>query len=249
MLPLDIANPGQYGTFGRFEGVTKVGDEWIADISTVSSVEAYTPYIFRPNSTTPNFTWTVSKLEKPKDGPYTDKVGKWTLTGVTEVKKWDTDDNNDYGFAGQTSTSTGDYKIGEFIKVATGAKLSPFRCYLTYDDNSLGKAAEELPTTIRVRIINAVVEPDVEPINPEEGGDIETPVSEIKPAKSDIRVWSYDKTIFIEAAPNTTYRIIDAAGRVLKNDITNSTRDEIRLGNTSGIVIVIINGKTFKIKY
>ena len=251
MLPLALENPGQYGTFARFEDVHQEDDKWIVDMVTLETVEAFTPYLFLPNSTEPQFKWNVTELEKTASTSteYSVTQGDWTFTGVTEVKRWNSDDNSDYGFAGQTSTSTGTYSIGEFIKVGSGAKLSIFRCFLTKKRSSISKAAVELPASLEVRIINAVTEPEIEPIDLNDDGDIKTPVSEINPAKSDVKVWSYDKTIIIESAPNTAYRIIDAAGRVLKNDITNSTRDEIRLGNTSGIVIVIINGKTFKIKY
>ena len=60
---------------------------------------------------------------------------------------------------------------------------------------------------------------------------------------------STGKTVYIAAAPNTAYRIIDANGRVLKDGITQSDRDEVRLGRSSGIVVVIINGKTYKVAY
>ena len=64
-----------------------------------------------------------------------------------------------------------------------------------------------------------------------------------------VKVWSYDKTIYIAAADGTNYRIIDTNGRALASGITATDRDEIRLGNRTGIVIVIINGKTYKINY
>ncbi|MBQ1884632.1 MAG: hypothetical protein II165_06385 [Bacteroidales bacterium] len=47
----------------------------------------------------------------------------------------------------------------------------------------------------------------------------------------------------------TDYRIIDANGRLLRTATTQTDRDEIRLGRGNGIVIVIIGGKSFKIRY
>ena len=79
--------------------------------------------------------------------------------------------------------------------------------------------------------------------------DITTPVSEQPAQASNVKVWSYEKTIYIQAAPMTDYRIIDATGRVLRSATTQTDRDEIRLGNLSAIVIVIINHKTYKINY
>jgi hypothetical protein len=59
-----------------------------------------------------------------------------------------------------------------------------------------------------------------------------------------------DKTIYIAAAPNTPYTIVDVNGRPLRTGITATDRDEIHLpGKADGIVIVITGGKSFKIRY
>jgi hypothetical protein len=106
----------------------------------------------------------------------------------------------------------------------------------------------ELPSSIDVILIDAtaaVVEPDDPTEQPDD--DITTPVSELTSAA---RVWSYSKTIFIEAQPGTAYQIIGINGAQLLQCITTSTRDEVSLpGNANGIVIVKIGGKSFKIMY
>ena len=77
-----------------------------------------------------------------------------------------------------------------------------------------------------------------------------TPTSEIQIDIPAARVWAYDRVIYIESEPNREYTIIDVNGRVLKIGVTNTNHDEIRLGgNVEGVVIVIINGKSFKIRY
>lgn len=72
-----------------------------------------------------------------------------------------------------------------------------------------------------------------------------TPVSAIAD-KQNINVWTYDHTLYINAPADTEYKIIDLSGRVLKTSATTSTREEISINNT-GVVIVIINEKAFKV--
>ena len=72
-----------------------------------------------------------------------------------------------------------------------------------------------------------------------------TPVSAIAD-KQNINVWSYNHTLFINAPADTEYKIIDLSGRVLTTSSTTSTREEISINHT-GVVIVIINGKSFKV--
>ena len=136
------------------------------------------------------------------------------------------------------------------MKIGTYVQVRAFRCYLT--NSTLAKSKTDLPEKITIRLIDetsSVVNPDdPDPLNPEDSGDITTPVSEITP-NSGTKVWSYDRTIFIEAQSSTDYQIIDLSGRTLLSGTTNSTREEITLNRTVGIVIVKIGGKTFKVNY
>ncbi|MBR4214586.1 MAG: InlB B-repeat-containing protein, partial [Bacteroidales bacterium] len=72
-----------------------------------------------------------------------------------------------------------------------------------------------------------------------------TPVAEIT-ENEDIKVWSYNRTIYIETAPDTKYKIIDINGRILTTSTTKSTHDEIQISQT-GVLIVIINNHSFKL--
>lgn len=82
-----------------------------------------------------------------------------------------------------------------------------------------------------------------------DGDDITTPVSEIA-GNNSAKVWSYDKTIFIDAKAGLDYKIFDLNGRLLKSDITCSDRECISLnGNGCGIAVVMIGGKTWKVNY
>ena len=73
-----------------------------------------------------------------------------------------------------------------------------------------------------------------------------TPVMEINPNNSVAKVWSFNRTIYIETTPDTKYKIIDSNGRILTTSTTKSTHDEIQI-NQSGILIVIIGNKSFKV--
>jgi hypothetical protein len=89
----------------------------------------------------------------------------------------------------------------------------------------------------------------IEPNDPENnGGDVITPVSEIAP-NGGTKVWSTDKTIVIESKAGDQYRIIDLNGRTLRESRLASDREEVTLSHAAGIVVVIINGKTFKVNY
>ena len=249
MLPFAITKENGF-TGGKFYELTSFDTEKghiVANASEVEEVEANKPYIFRPDGNTFTITGEVT-LEPLKEGGTSVSVpyDGWTFTGVYERKRWGADagDNKDYCFAAN-ETDDGIH-IGDFVKIGTYVQLKPFRCYLTYDDGGISKATPILPESIKVRIVDVIDEPS--DVVDEHNDDFETPVSEIVPA-ANVKVWSYDKTIYISAAAGTDYRIIDANGRALASGITATDRDEIRLGNRSGIVIVIINGKSFKVNY
>lgn len=78
--------------------------------------------------------------------------------------------------------------------------------------------------------------------------DITDNVSEILVAET--KVWSYDKTIFIDSKPDTYYKIIDPTGRTLKTGRTGSSHEEVALNlKINGPVIVLAGNQTFKISY
>ena len=82
--------------------------------------------------------------------------------------------------------------------------------------------------------------------NNNNNGNPSTPVSEISSNNGSAKVWSYNHTLYIESAADTKYKILDLNGRTIATSTTKSTKEEIQL-NHNGIVIVLIDGKAFKV--
>ena len=259
VLPFAVkASEYNGGTFYEFGGVSNESGVWTATMPKVTGdLAANTPYIFVPSDNQLTFTFTgkvvlqttqeIVSSETSADG--------WTFKGVYKRQEWGVDHGkHDYFFVNRNTTATNgaDVKAGDFVGIGNNCGLNPMRCFLSYSgsDESLLKSSIVLPESIDVRFVDevaSVVEPDGS--LSESDDDITTPVSEIGPA-SGTKVWSYDKTIYIESTLDTYYRIIDLSGRTLRASTTNSTREEVVLpGKTSGVVIVIINNKSFKILY
>ncbi|MBQ1885287.1 MAG: BspA family leucine-rich repeat surface protein, partial [Bacteroidales bacterium] len=72
-----------------------------------------------------------------------------------------------------------------------------------------------------------------------------TPVSSVADSPN-IKVWSFNSTIYIETLPDSQYKIIDLQGRTIKSATTKSSYEEVNINN-SGIYVVIINGKSYKV--
>ncbi len=225
------------------------------DFEPVEYAKANKPYIFIAKVASPTFNFaneknkTIKKATAPLSSPGEAEDGetksKWTFTGVYAKQTWESRTDNIYGFAGTENTKKG-IAIGDFVLAGNNSSVRPFRCYLTYD-GVLSKSTTALPDRIEVRIVSAVANPD-SPTD-EQNSDITTPTSELTPATANAKVWSYDHTIYISAQPGTPYRIIDLNGRVLKDGITATDRDEVRLGTRGGIAVVVIKNKTFKVSY
>ena len=239
ILPFDVPNAANCGSFYSFDGVKHEGDVWIAQVTQVTEVKANTPYLFKPSTSNPDLTKDVKKLVATTS--IIPENDKWDFVGMYQYKEWAADADKDYGFAGEED---GDIQIGEFVKVGAGASINPFRCYLTYKgtNNDLSKSAVELPDRIIVR----VTDPDA--TDDDSNTEIITPVSEIT-AEDGIKVWSYNHTAYISAQPGMEYRIVDMGGRTIRHGVTASNREEVSLNGINGIVIVKIGNQTFKIKY
>lgn len=251
------------GDFCQFLGVEYSGDLWIANVSSVSTIAANTPYIYRAaQDGRQTLRWSVkttlqttSASTEVNDPEY----GKWTFRGVYAKQYWAERQPTIYGFAGGNKTNNDGttISIGDFVRAGANSSVKPFRCYLQYDGDggntnlsTLSKSVLALPNRIEVRIVNTVLNPDdpTKIVNGDPTGDFETPTSEL--IAPNINVWSFDKTIYIAALPNTPYTIVDMSGRQLQTGITATDRDEIHISGTfSGIVIVRIANKSFKIRY
>ena len=72
-----------------------------------------------------------------------------------------------------------------------------------------------------------------------------TPVAETADGQNSAKVWAYNRTIFIEAQPDSQYKIIDLSGRTITTSTIVSSHEEIQIDKT-GIYLVIVNNKTYK---
>lgn len=267
----DASKFSSIGTFHTISSVeyNQTTKEWEAKASdALTSIEANTPYLFKPKQSTSAENPIVIEAEKNSHitlvannstEPYTNVGTKenstlssdWKLIGVYQKKRWTEDSEDEYGFSAIDVAEDG-ISAGEFVRAGSGAWIKPMRCYLKYTGNEsqfLSKSAPILPQSIRVifpETTASVIDTNEPSINPTESGEIVTPVSEIY-TENVVKVWSFGKTIYIESQPETQYHIIDLGGRIIKNGVTASTHEEISLSRITGVVIVKIGNKMFKI--
>ena len=238
---------------GTFHTITKVGPDksglWTAELSNaITDIKANTPYIFYP---TADFLFIEFKGEGenkitlvPTDGTLTNgNDNGWQLHGVYSKKIWPEDSKTEYGFAAEKVEDDG-IEAGEFVLAGKDAWADPMRCYLTYAGSGnpfTAKTATVLPDRIRV-----VFPSDNDNEITTDPAEVITPVSSVSET-SDIKVWSFGGTVYIESQPDMDYTIVDLSGRIIKKGATHSTREEVTLSRHAGIVIVNINGKSVKV--
>ena len=180
MLPFNYTCSGEEGgTFYRFVGVEKeVNGKWVAtmqetgnDANNEGTLIANTPYLFMPTATGmsfPNINGSVT-LSTEGDGncETADPGSHWTFKGTYAYREWIADGTNSeeigkaYGFAGVQKTGI---EIGDFVRVASGAKIRPMGCYLLWSDTpnaaparrmTRGASVDELPSRITVRLVSS----------------------------------------------------------------------------------------------
>ena len=188
MLPFNYTCTGnEGGTFYQFVGIEKDGNDWVATMkatgdyaNNAGTLTANTPYLFLPTETGITFTIPNTGVSlctaDGGDCMTADAGSHWTFKGTYSYVKWTTDSSDDgysaehaaeigraYGFAGVEKTGI---EVGDFVKVAEGAKVRPMCCYLLWSNmpNSAnarsftrGAAAtnEELPQRITVRLVGS----------------------------------------------------------------------------------------------
>ena len=184
MLPFNYTcNGTEGGTFYRFVGVEQEGNTWVAtmqatgdDANNAGTLIANTPYLFMPTGTAITFSnipvgGVTLNTTGGGNSQTADAGSHWTFKGTYETRYWydGTDgvhaaQNADeigkaYGFAAVAKSSI---NVGDFVKVANGAKMRPMSCYLLWDDTpnssrALNRAAadEELPQSFTVRLVGA----------------------------------------------------------------------------------------------
>ncbi len=160
-LPFAFAK-GSVGTFYTFTGITKSGSEYIATMTVYpgDNLVANTPYLFTPSATGDvDFGGTYTLPASITAG--STESGDWTYLGTYETISWPEAPTGIYGFSAQ---AVGDIQQGEFVKVGAYVRIKPMRCYLKYKNGlanyagarGMTRAAdEELPETIKVRLIGA----------------------------------------------------------------------------------------------
>ena len=181
MLPFNYTCSGEEGgTFYKFVGVEKENNEWVAtmqetgnDANSENTLIANTPYLFMPTATEmtfPNIDVSVTLSTEGGGNCVTADPGShWTFKGTYEYKEWISGGANAeeigraYGFAGVAKDNI---DVGDFVKVASGAKIRPMCCYLLWNNEpnsanarslTRGAAAtdEELPQRITVRLVGS----------------------------------------------------------------------------------------------
>ncbi|WP_177216041.1 leucine-rich repeat domain-containing protein [Prevotella sp. tf2-5] len=184
MLPFSLGE-GQMltgGTLYKFTGVTKneTTGKWEATMTETATLQTNTPYLLLPdeNLTDGKVTFNLNNgtvtLNTNGGGNRVtaDPGSHWKFKGTYEYMKWTTDTNDPdynadrkaeigraYGFAG---VAKDDINVGDFVKVASGAKIRPMGCYLLWNDTpnasraaARSAATEELPQSITVRLVSA----------------------------------------------------------------------------------------------
>lgn len=189
MLPFDYTcNSTEGGTFYRFVGVEQEGYTLVATMQTTGdgannagTLIANTPYLFMPTGTGITFgnipIGGVTLCTTGGGGGQTaDQGSNWTFKGTYRYMKWTTDTNDQdynaeraaeigsvYGFAGVQKEGI---EVGDFVKVASGARIRPMSAYLIWSNtanlapartgrNAAAATAGELPQSITVRLLDA----------------------------------------------------------------------------------------------
>ena len=139
------------------------GDDCTLDAEQVSKMNANQPYFIKledgaENVTTFTFN-TEGSIVATGDAEHSINLSGtcFSVTGVYSKKVWNSDSDNDYGFAAGDGTGA-DY-AGQFVKVGSGVSLYPLRAYLTcHPGNVFAKvsadAEETLPEVIKVRFLD-----------------------------------------------------------------------------------------------
>jgi hypothetical protein len=151
-------------TVYEMTSMDKTGEDWEATMSAVTSTVAGKPYLIKTDGevvfsgTVPNdFDGTAGTSSATYSGD-----GSWTFRGTYTTLTYGTNlDGAVYGFAG-VAYNGGSYSVspGDFVKAESGAYISPFRCYLTYNAPSQARGVTrgadiELPSRIIVRLVGS----------------------------------------------------------------------------------------------
>ena len=161
-LPFDYTKKAGDGSFYEFTGIEQDGSgEYVATMTepVSTTLTANTPYLYMPNVTDEvDFSGTYTIPADLTAGSYTN--GDWTFKGTYATIEWTSAPTGIYGFSAQNANGISQ---GQFVKVGNYVRIKPMRCYLEYDEGnsdwagvrSMNRAAEQLPETIKVRLVSA----------------------------------------------------------------------------------------------
>ena len=180
-LPFTIAAENvEGGTFYSFTDVNETKDPWEVSYTEVTgNIAANTPYIFLPDNlhggkiTVNNGENKLSVCTANAQTTH-DAERQWEFIGTYQPIKWLSDSEAEgytaeradeigsvYGFAASSATvGTTEFTAGQFVKVASGAYIKPYRAYLKRTTTSgargrNGISSPELPATMNVVLISA----------------------------------------------------------------------------------------------
>lgn len=185
MLPFSLGN-GQSlngGTLYKFDGVNNGEGDWVATLSeSTSPLKANTPYLIYPNGhmTDDKITFdlnggTVTLNTTTAGEDSNEKDDLWDFIGTYSYIKWTTVTGDQdysaereaeigkvYGFAAVEKIGI---HVGDFVRVASGAKIRPMCAYLKWKGSipnnaralTRGAANDdtELPQRITVKLVSA----------------------------------------------------------------------------------------------
>ena len=132
-----------------------------------------------------------------------------------------------------------DYKVGEDFEIADGTLT------LTYNNGeteTINLSDATISGYDKTKIGEQTLKIEYQGVET----TLTTPVSFIPDTQTDVKVWSYNSTIYLETLPDTKYTIIDLNGRVIKSASTKSSHEEISIAK-SGVYIVLVNGESYKV--
>ena len=156
-LPFAYTKKAGDGSFYAFTNIEKVGSEYVATMTEpgTTTLEANTPYLYMPNATGDVDFSGLYTIPATLTAGSTTSNG-WTFKGTFTTIEWTTAPTGTYGFSAQTQDGISQ---GQFVQVGDYVKIKPMRCYLENANfagaRGTNRAAEQLPETIKVRLISA----------------------------------------------------------------------------------------------
>ena len=156
-LPFAYTKKEGDGSFYAFTDIKKENGEYVATMTEpgTTTLEANTPYLYLPNATGDVDFGGAYTIPATLTAGETTSNG-WTFKGTFTTIEWETAPVGTYGFSAQSQDGISQ---GQFVKVGDYVKIKPMRCYLENANfagaRGTNRAAEQLPETIKVRLISA----------------------------------------------------------------------------------------------